>query len=203
LQRNAYVWQRQWTSAVCEAIAASSSQLDGIVALGAEIEWNGSGTRVIESSINWATLDHFRKCGIALRVTPVTNPQTMQQFPLAVVAAEARKLLSNADEHGVTAELQLDFDSTVQDLGLYAKAVAALRAKLQPTRLVVTTLPAWLGSEEFTQLISNCDSYVLQVHSVPLRTAPTAWKICDPALAREWVNRAAAYKKPFSVVLPT
>jgi len=203
LQRSAYVWQRQWTSTVCEAIAASSTELDGIVALGAEIEWNGWSTRVIESSINWAALHHFRKCGIALRVTPVTNPQQMQQFPLAVVAAEARKLLSKADEHGVSAELQLDFDSTVQNLGSYAQAVAALRGKLQPTRLVVTTLPAWLDSEGFTRLLNNCDSYVLQVHSVPLRTAPTAWKICDPALARQWVDRAAAYKKPFSVALPT
>ena len=204
LQRSAYVWQRQWTWAVTEAVVASSTQLDGIVPLGAEIEWDGSAAQVVETNIDWDALRRFTKCGIALRVSAVAKRQPMQHFPLATVAGEARRLLSEAKKRGMTvAELQLDFDCPAKELSTYAQAVAAVRAEIQPTRLVLTTLPAWLDSEAFALLLQNCDSYVLQVHSVPLHTTAAEWKICDSAMARRWVKRAADYKKPFAVALPT
>lgn len=128
----------------------------------------------------------------------------MNWFPVAAVEAEASKLLTQATKHGVgVSAVQLDFDCSAGHLAEYAEAVSAVRAKVRPLPLVLTTLPAWLASKSFAALLDQCDSYVLQVHSVPLHTMAPEWKLCDVALAQKWVHRAAAYKKPFAVALPT
>ena len=204
LQRGAYVWQREWTSAVSEAVVLNSTQLDGIVPLAAEVEWDRSAAQVVETNIDWSALRRFNKCAIALRVSAIGKRQQMQHFPLAAVVTEARKLLSEARKQQVAvAELQLDFDCPGKELSSYAQLVATIRDEIRPCRVVLTTLPAWLDLDAFALLLRNCDSYVLQVHSVPLLTSAASWKICDAAMARKWVKHAAAYKKPFAVALPT
>jgi hypothetical protein len=52
-------------------------------------------------------------------------------------------------------------------------------------------------------LVHEADSYVLQVHSVPTAQETRRKTLCDVALARRWVNRAAELKLSFSVALPT
>ena len=203
LDQRVYVWQRQWTSAVSDAVVASEKQLDGVVALGAELEWNGAIARPIESNIDWKALRHCKRCGIALRIAPIADLKNVGDRRSDAVAAEVRRLFSEAEKEAPITELQLDFDCAEKDLLAYSRWVAVLRRLVTPARLVITALPAWLDSAAFPQLIANCDSYVLQVHSVPLHKSAADWKICDPALAQQWVARAAAYKKPFAVALPT
>ena len=204
LHQRVYVWQRQWTSAVSDAVVASEKQLDGVVALGAELEWSDAIARPIESNIDWNALRHCKRLGIALRIAPIADLKELGDRRSDAVAAEVRRLFSKAKEKEVPiTELQLDFDCAEKDLLAYSRWIAVLRRRVAPIRLVITALPAWLDSAAFPQLIANCDSYVLQVHSVPLHKSAADWKICDPALAQKWVNRAAAYKKPFAVALPT
>ena len=85
----------------------------------------------------------------------------------------------------------------------YAIWLGALRPAIQPTRFVITTLPVWLGESEFPALLREVDGYVLQVHSVPTSGAREGNRLCDPALARGWVESAARLGRPFSVALPT
>ena len=204
LQRSAYVWQRQWTSAVSEAVSANAAQLDKIVALGAEIEWKGTTSRVMHSDIDWPALKHYGQCGVALRVTAGAESLHVEQFPFATITTAAETLLAEARRNEVPlTEVQLDFDCAVSQLRAYAQWVAALREKIRPIRLVITTLPAWLDSSAFETLVHGCDAYVLQVHSIPLHAPTASWSICDSALARKWVLKAAGYKKPFAVALPT
>ncbi len=204
LRRSAYVWQRQWTSAVSEAVTANAAQLDGIVALGAEIEWKATTTRVRQSDIDWAALKHCGQCGIALRVTAGAESLRVEQFPFAAITTAAETLLTEAKRNEVPlTEVQLDFDCGVSQLRAYARWVGALRETIRPIRLVITTLPAWLDSNAFETLLHACDGYVLQVHSIPLHAPAANWSICDSALARKWVLKAAGYKKPFAVALPT
>ena len=204
LRRGAYVWQRQWTFAVSKAVTTNAAQLDGIVALGAEIEWKGATNRIIDSEIDWRALKDYRQCGIALRVTAGAESVRVEQFPFESITIAAEKLVAEARRNDVPlAEVQLDFDCGVSQLRAYARWVDALREKIRPVRLVITTLPAWLDSNAFETLLDACDGYVLQVHSIPLRAPAASWSICDSALARKWVLKAAGYKKSFAVALPT
>jgi hypothetical protein len=100
-------------------------------------------------------------------------------------------------------ELQLDFDCAQKKLAGYRLWVQALREAVRPVPLVITTLPSWLGEQEFTRLAGEVPYYVLQVHSVssPLGDAKTM--ICDPALARKWVAQAERIGHPFAIALPT
>jgi len=51
--------------------------------------------------------------------------------------------------------------------------------------------------------VREADGYVLQVHSVPYSNAYDRTTLCDVALARTWVGKAARLGFPFSVALPT
>jgi hypothetical protein len=74
---------------------------------------------------------------------------------------------------------------------------------IQPMKFVITTLPARLDEPEFPTLLHEVDGYVLQVHSVPTLQESGRAVLCDTALARKWVGKAANLKLPFSVALPT
>src|SRR5205823_8114911 len=115
----------------------------------------------------------------------------------------AKQLLSDARAHDVNLEeFQFDFDCAQKNLGSYRTWVLALKPIVQPTRFVITVLPAWLNDSEFRRLVREVDGYVLQVHSVPI-SAGTNAKLFDARLAREWVRKAARFRIPFEVALPT
>jgi hypothetical protein len=102
------------------------------------------------------------------------------------------------------AELQIDFDCPESKLAGYAKWVGAIRAAVSPLPVTITALPAWLKRQSFKQLINVADGYVLQVHSLERpRSADAKFTLCDPAAAREAVERAAHLGKLFRVALPT
>lgn len=204
LRCGAYLWQRQWTPAVIESLARNSNQLDRIIVLGGEIEWDRAATEIVRSNIDWPSLARLRSAAIAVRVTARTRPQNIEQFPLAVVRGEFDRLLEEAKQNSVNVpELQLDFDCDINQLRGYAGVIETLRSTTRPARLSLTTLPSWLGSPHFRQLIDHCDSYVLQMHSIPLRGGSAAWKLCDTQLAQRSAIKAAALKQLFSVALPT
>jgi len=189
---------------VIDSLTRSSNQLDRIIVLGAEIEWDGAATEIIRSNIDWPSLARLKCVAIAVRVTARTRPQKIEQFPLAVVRGEFDRLLEDARQRSVNVpELQLDFDCDVNQLRAYAGLVETLSSATKPARLSLTTLPSWLGSPHFAQVIDHCDSYVLQMHSIPLRGGTAAWKLCDTQFAQTSVIKAAALKKPVAVALPT
>src|SRR5579862_8330659 len=66
-----YLWQRDWTPSVAEAVIEADRRLDGVVILGAEIGWSGTSIRTIRTSVDWKVLRAGGKpCAIALRVAP-------------------------------------------------------------------------------------------------------------------------------------
>src|ERR1044072_5265759 len=137
LPQRAYVWQRQWNSAVSDAITLASRQLDGLVVLGAEFDWKGSSPYMVETNIDWDAL-HSVNCGLPIRVGPTDNSGTIEDLPVEKVRAEVGRLVSEAEAHQVAlTELQLDFDCPVKQLGAYQKCVGKLRTNVRPLALGV------------------------------------------------------------------
>ena len=204
LPQRGYLWQREWTPAVIDAFKETQKRMDGIVLLGAEIDWIGNKANVVRATIDWKTVKRGAKpCSIALRVARLSGSYGVDNARIKFIVDVAKSLFDDASKHGVNVqEFQLDFDSAQKDLANYREWLRVLRSAIGPVRFVITTLPAWLDEPTFVSLVREVDGYVLQVHSVPLRNGEST-TLCDSRLARMWVEKAARLRLPFSVALPT
>jgi hypothetical protein len=204
MPQRGYLWQRNWTPAVSAALNEAQGRMQGVVLLGAEIEWTDDQPHFVRATIDWKMVKATGiPCSIALRVAPLRDISDKNDPALRAIAAAAQSLLADAGAHDVELrEIQLDYDCPQRKLGAYRTWLHQLRAIVSPTRFVITALPSWLDESEFAALVSETDGYVLQVHSVPVKSASAA-KLCDPGAARRWVTKAARLKLPFSVALPT
>jgi hypothetical protein len=187
------------------AVQEASNHMDGMVIIGAEILWNGSTPETIRANIDWPTLKNAGKpIALALRVAPYPGPFSKDDSTINYIGDVAKSLLTNATAHGLTvSEFQLDFDCAQKKLSGYSLWVEAVRTAVRPTRFVITTLPAWLNEPAFVPLVRLADSYVLQVHSVPISSGAGQSFLLDTDLARQWTKAAAKLGIPFSVALPT
>jgi len=204
LKQRGYVWQREWTPAVIDAIGEAEPRMDGVVLLGAEVNLGGKKPEIVKAPIDWDAVKRQSKhCSIALRVSPFAGPFRADDAAARTIIDLTRELLSGAREHNVDVEeLQFDFDCARKNLGAYRTWLQMLRPVVHPARFVITTLPAWLDDSQFSALVREVDGYVLQVHSVPI-SAGTNAKLSDARLARGWVRKAARFGIPFEVALPT
>lgn len=204
LKQRGYVWQREWTPAVIDAVAEAELRMEGVVLLGAEINFTGKKPEIAKASIDWEMVRRETKhCSIAIRVAPFAGPFREGDAVAQTIVDLAKQLISDAHEHAVTLEeFQFDFDCARKNLGGYETWLRKLRAGVHPIRFVITTLPAWLDDSEFAALIREADGYVLQVHSVPIANANGA-TLCDTKSARRWIDKATRFGVPFAVALPT
>lgn len=204
LPQRGYIWQREWTPAVIDSLRQAKPRMSGVVLLGAEINFGGKSPEIFKPSIDWEAVQRqTQHCSVALRVAPFAGPFHADDPPACVIVGVTKQLLDGARAHDVKIEeFQFDFDCAQKNLGSYRTWLLALKPIVQPTRFVITVLPAWLNDSEFRKLVREVDGYVLQVHSVPISAGTTA-KLSDARLAREWVRKAARFGIPFGVALPT
>ena len=200
-----YLWQREWTPAVDASVFEARKQMDGLVILGAEVEWTGNQAHVVKANINWELLKSAGvPCSIALRIAPNFGLFAADDSTTRLLSAKAKSLVDVAASNGIRLrELQIDFDCAEKDLAGYRVWIRAIRQSVHPLPLVVTTLPAWLNNPEFGPLVRESDAFVLQVHSVRGSKADAPARLCDVASARAWVRKATRFRVPFSVALPT
>jgi Protein of unknown function (DUF3142) len=205
LPQRGYLWQRDWTAAVDDAVLEAQKRMDGVIVLGAEIRWAAGKPEIVRANINWEMLrSHNVSCGIALRIAPYSGPFLSDDVTARFIVGVAKSLVDLAASRGVVlSEFQIDFDCAKKNLCAYRAWVHALREAVHPLRFVLTTLPAWLDDPEFVPLVRAADGYVLQVHSVPASNVADRATLCDAVLARGWIKRAARLGLPFSVALPT
>ena len=205
LPQRGYLWQRDWTGAVVDAVVAAQQRLDGVVLLGGEIDWVEKKPVLVTAKIDWEMLRSRQiQCGLALRIAPSRVPFCDDDDNARFVVDAAKSLVDVAASHGVLlSEFQIDFDCPQKNLAAYRVWLRALRQAIHSVRLVLTSLPAWLDDPEFVPLVREADGYVLQVHSVPILSANDRRNLCDAQSARTWVKRAARLGIPFSVALPT
>jgi len=173
LPQRGYLWQRDWTGAVNDAVFEAQKRMDGVVVLGAEIGWAGKKPEVVRANINWKTLkSQHVSCSIALRIAPYSGPFVANDPTARFIVGVAKSLVDLAASHGIApSEFQIDFDCAQKDLRQFRAWLRVLREAVHPLRFVITTLPAWLDDPEFVPLVREADGYVLQVHSVPYSNA--------------------------------
>ena len=205
LKQRGYLWQREWTPAVVDAVGEADRRMDGVVILGAEINLAGKKPEIARATIDWDAAkrgkqtSRARPPGCAICRSISFRRRTRAGDCRSCEATSKRRSRARCEN---LEEFQFDFDCAQKNLGSYRTWLLALKPIVQPIRFVITVLPAWLNDSEFRKLVREVDGYVLQVHSVPISAGKNA-KLSDAHLAREWVSKAARFGIPFGVALPT
>ncbi|MGC3990531.1 MAG: DUF3142 domain-containing protein [Chthoniobacteraceae bacterium] len=204
--QEAYLWQRAWNGTVEAAVRTTPKEMGTIVVLGEEIAFQGSQPVVVRPAVRYGV---FKECGIrpglALRINRYNGSFAPDNPVTQKIVEDARTLISAARASGVEpGELQVDFDCPASRLHGYANWLWVLRNATSPIPVRFTALPSWLKERGFSEVVAASDGFVLQVHSVaqPGVGLPEQ-TLCDPGLARQWVEQAAHFGVFFRVALPT
>lgn len=210
LPQDVYVWQRDWSPAVREAVADESGHFRRFVILAAEISPRSPSGRVAEINPDYAGVaKSVREIGLAIRIAPLPlkdtdamAPDSSQTVQICQVAVRA---IANAQRAGLRVdELQIDFDCAESKLAGYENWVDAIKRAITPTRVVITVLPSWMKHATFAELVRSAGSYILQVHSLHKPNGPDdPMNLCDIAEARQYAAQAAKLGVPFRVAFPT
>jgi len=204
--REVYVWQRQFSRAVYEAIELVKGDVDACAILAAEINWEAGQPRLFRSAANYKLLATAgRPVGLVLRIGPWAGKFASDDETARYLSGVVLALLKTARSDGLEpAELQVDFDCASSKLAGYRLWLEAVKPIAGPTKIVFTALPDWLGREDFPALARAADGYVLQVHSLEKPTGPDDdFQLCDPDRAWVWITQAGRVGLPFRVALPT
>ena len=194
LSNEAYVWQRQWTPALTDAIQASNDVVQSWRVLAAEVDVHGQW-HVMRP--DWATLAASGKPVVAV----VRIEGQLVQWDEAALLTDVQSALVEWRQHGLRlVGVEIDHDCATQRLPVYTHFLAALRSMLEHgLRLSITALPTWLGSDNLDPLLAQADEAVLQVHAVQ---SPRAG-LFDPRQAHAWMDAfARRTHKPWRVALP-
>lgn len=216
LRHQAYVWQRIWDGRVQAALSQHGTNFDRLILLAAEVAWVDGRPRTVHAALDYPALRAGgRPVGLALRIGAFAGPFATNDPTAVGLATLAAALVKDARNNGVAvSELHVDFDCAESNLAGYRRWLSAIRSGLESglgassstadVALTITTLPSWLKRRELAGLVRATDGYVLQVHSLARpRTASEPFSLCDPQLARRWVEQAARVGVPFQVALPT
>ncbi len=187
-----------------DALGEADRRMDGVVILGAEINLAREKTSDRQGNDRLGRSEAAKRTSVARPAgCAICRSICFDDAPAQAIVHLAKQLLSDARAHDVNLEeLQLDFDCGQKNLASYRTWLLALKPIVQPTRFVITVLPAWLNDSDFRKLVREVNGFVLQVHSVPISAGPNA-KLADARLAREWARKAARFGMPFGVALPT
>ncbi|MGC5701711.1 DUF3142 domain-containing protein [Pseudomonas sp. NFXW11] len=194
LEQQLYIWQRQWTPAHSDALAASRADFSTVRVLALQAFPQAGWSR---ARIDSALLKQDGRRLIAV----VRLDGQLPALDGAEIVRQIQQLLLDWHAQGLTlAGIEIDHDAGSARLPAYAKFLQRLRATLPPELpLSITALPAWLDSRELPALLAQVDSSVLQVHAVsdPRRG------LFDPKQAEQWARRwGQVSDKPFYLALP-
>jgi hypothetical protein len=177
LPSDAYVWHRQWSPELREALQRVPDEV--------------SALRIL-----------FAETGPAAATVPV---ERVGPKPLIAVMrvegglptdAEVDAFVARARAFGA-AQIEFDFDSPTAALGAWVERLQAIRSHAPGLRLSVTALPTWVDSPHVVALAKSVDEVVLQVHTVRAPVLFDATQAVEDA--RRWW---AATRQPFRVALP-
>lgn len=192
LAHDAYVWQRQWTPALRDAMASSSDLVRDWRVLVAQADRNGAFHTFAPDR------EALARSGRSV-VLVVRIDGRLAAFDAAVLSDRIAALRA-AWPAALIAGIEIDYDCPTARLPAYTAFLTSLRSRLGSLPLSITALPTWLGSRDLDALLAVPDESVLQVHAVQ---APQAG-LFDPLVANRWIDEFAAHTcKPFRVALPT
>ena len=207
LPHQAYVWQRNWTPRLTDAIAQHAESLNGLTVLVAELSPSAEGGTVVRVPVDYEAMGATSlPITFAIRVGNYSGPFDADQAMTRRLLSEVRVTLDNARSAGVVlSAVEIDFDCATRQLEGYAEWLRALRSVLGDVPLSITTLPTWMTRPQtFGELVGLTDHFVLQVHSVKRPDLINSnVMLCDPDDALRWATEAGAFGVPYHVALPT
>lgn len=186
-----YVWQRDWSPELGQAVAEAPSELGALRVLARER--SGPARTPVDIAVDVVALARSGREVVAVMRVDGTAP--LDGISLQEVATHARAWKAR----GVRVRgIELDHDCATGALSGYADWLARERAALGDLALSLTALPTWSTSPALARLSSIPDGIVLQVHAV---RAPTLF---TPEEARGFTEAwSRATRRPFHVALPT
>ncbi|HEX7815785.1 DUF3142 domain-containing protein [Dyella sp.] len=192
LDDDAYIWQRQWTPRVVDAMRASAADVHAWRVLAAQTDAKG---RLRSFEVDLAALVMSGHPVVAVVRIDGQLAHWDEDALLAQVLA-----LREAWRAVPLAGIEIDHDCGTARLPEYARFLAHLKAKLGGLPLSITALPAWLSSPALDRVLAQVDTSVLQVHAVQ---SPHAG-LFDARLAAAWASDFAGHTtRPFRIALPT
>ena len=128
--KEVYVWQRQFSAAVYEAIESVKGDLDSCAILAAEISWEGGRPRLFRSTVNYSSLAAIgRPVGLVLRIGPWSGRFASDDETARYLSGVVSSVLEAARTGGLEpSELQVDFDCASSKLAGYRESAPALTA---------------------------------------------------------------------------
>ncbi len=143
LPRDAYIWQHHWTPAVTAALWQNSDVIRVWRVLVAELD---SGGRWWPTSVDSSAL---RRSGRPV-ILVIRIDGSRAKWDDQRIQSDIDRLISDRRRTGFRiAGVEIDHDSGVAGLKVYARFIASLRARLDPSvALSITALPAWLASPD-------------------------------------------------------
>ncbi|EPX57588.1 hypothetical protein D187_004890 [Cystobacter fuscus DSM 2262] len=192
LVHEAYVWQRDWSPALSEALTDAPRELGTIRVLARER--SGTQRAPVDIAVDVDALARSGREVVAVMRVEGTAP--LEGVSLQEVAVLARAWRAR----GVRVRgIEVDHDCATTALAGYADWLEREQAVLGgELSLSITALPTWSGSPALPRLASLPDHIVLQVHAVRAPTLFTAEQ------ARGFVEAwARVTDRPFQVALPT
>ncbi len=190
----AYIWQRQWTPELSQAVVDQQALFSQYRVLGAQ---HIAGAQWAEPKIDLNALKAAALPVILVVRLPGAAPVlTAEQLASKIAEIRTRWLSGGV----ATTRVEIDFDCAEAQLERYHAQLIALRALLpKGLFLDITALPAWLKAPALPKLLAATDRVTLQVHSV---LAPKRG-LFDPRLAEFWIRDFALLSsKPFAIALP-
>ena len=192
LENDAYIWQRQWTPELVDAMRRSVADVRDWRVLAAQTDAQGR-LRSFPAD-RTALAASGRPVILVVRIDG-----QLAQWDEKALLAEILALRQSWQGSPITG-IEIDHDCGTARLPAYTLFLARLKAGLGDMPLSITALPAWLESPALDGLLAQADEAVLQVHAVQ---SPHAG-LFDAALATDWAQRFAAHThKPFRIALPT
>ena len=192
LENDAYIWQRQWTPALADAMRQSAADVRDWRVLAGQTDAQGR-LRTFPAD-RGALRSSGRPVILVVRIDGQLAQGDDDALLVQILA------LRRSWQGSTIAGIEIDHDCGTARLPAYTHFLGRLKASLGDMPLSITALPAWLESPALDGLLVQVDEAVLQVHAVQ---SPHAG-LFDAALATDWAQRfSARTRKPFRIALPT
>lgn len=191
---DAYIWQRQWTLSLVQALHDSGDVVRRWRVLAAEVDGQGQWHLV---QPDWQALAASGKPVIAV----VRIEGQLDRWDESSLVDGVDGVVTEWRRHGLSlVGVEIDHDCATARLPAYAHFLAALRPTLgSQLHLSITALPTWLESAALDPLLAQADEVVLQVHAVQ---SPRAG-LFNPQRAHDWITAfAKRMPRPWRVALP-
>jgi hypothetical protein len=208
-EQDVYIWQKSWDEGIHDSLKQIAPQTDKFSVLAAMISVPRGRPVFSKVNINLSYLHDVGKPAVlAVRMLSSCGKlvNTDKVNSIADQAVEAiRSLIEDAVMAGVKIDgVQFDYDSPTSKLPNYGQFLSRVQSRYPGLSISITTLPSWMDSPAFSDLVKPLSFYVLQLHSLETpKTSDEKFLLFDIGRSRRYVDQSLKLGKKFFISLPT